>query len=283
MESGMIKKYLEDLEERLDPQIEDKLMKEWMDFWGGRNKSDIFSPKRDKKIPARVEWPHTPINSAIEDYNLMVLHQLKLCSDNLAEGNGALLNIRSNYGTCILPSVFGVELFIMEEQFDTLPTNRPLDGGEQKFREIIESGVPDVNNGLGKKVFEMGQKYLELLEGYPKIKKYVNIYHPDLQGPMDVCELLYGSELFLAILDKPDLIKELLELITETYIVFMKKWEQIIPFNNGYSTHWAMLHKGHIMVRDDSAMNLSPEMFDEFIRPYEKVGHCISAAGGIII
>jgi uroporphyrinogen-III decarboxylase len=30
------------------------------------------------------------------------------------------------------------------------------------------------------------------------------------------------------------------------------------------------LHKGNIMLRDDSAMNLSPAMFEEFIRPYDE-------------
>ena len=36
--------------------------------------------------------------------------------------------------------------------------------------------------------------------------------------------------------------------------------------------------KGHIMRRTDSAMNLSPAMFDEFIRPYEQ--KLLDALGG---
>ncbi|MFW6158065.1 MAG: hypothetical protein ACOC8E_01750, partial [Planctomycetota bacterium] len=36
----------------------------------------------------------------------------------------------------------------------------------------------------------------------------------------------------------------------------------------GCRIHWSMMHEGQIMLRDDSAMNFSPAMFDEFIRPY---------------
>ena len=30
------------------------------------------------------------------------------------------------------------------------------------------------------------------------------------------------------------------------------------------------MHEGTIMLRDDSAMNLSPAMFDEFVKPYDQ-------------
>jgi hypothetical protein len=38
------------------------------------------------------------------------------------------------------------------------------------------------------------------------------------------------------------------------------------------------MHKGNIMLRTDSGMNLSPAMYDEFIRPYEQ--RCLDACGG---
>jgi uroporphyrinogen-III decarboxylase len=31
-----------------------------------------------------------------------------------------------------------------------------------------------------------------------------------------------------------------------------------------------MLHGGHIMLRDDSAMNLSPAMYETFVKPYDQ-------------
>ena len=61
-------------------------------------------------------------------------------------------------------------------------------------------------------------RYAEIARQYPKIGRYVFIYHPDLQGPMDICEVVWGSAIFYAIRDEPALVKDLLELAVETYI-----------------------------------------------------------------
>ena len=86
------------------------------------------------------------------------------------------------------------------------------------------------------------------------------------------------SDLFIDLIDVPDLVHALLDRITETYIRFMREWEKIVPPRKGPHAHWGMLHKGRIMLRDDSAMNLSPEMFDEFIKPYDQ--RLLSELGG---
>ncbi|MBD3384205.1 hypothetical protein GF407_04685 [candidate division KSB1 bacterium] len=116
----------------------------------------------------------------------------------------------------------------------------------------------------------MTSKYIELFKDYPKVAKYVSIYHPDCQGPMDCVELLYGSQLFLDIVEYPDLITALLQLVTETYIEFMSKWMQLVPASGPYTVHFGMMMRGNIMLRDDSAMNFSPQMYTEFIRPYDQ-------------
>jgi hypothetical protein len=130
--------------------------------------------------------------------------------------------------------------------------------------------VPDLNGGQGRQVFEMGRRYREQLAGYPKLSKHVYIYHPDLQGPMNVCEMLWGGSLYVDLYDKPEIIKDFLSLITETYIRFMHQWNEIVPPLDGYGVHWSMLHRGRIMIRDDAATNLSPAMFDEFVSPYDQ-------------
>jgi hypothetical protein len=76
----------------------------------------------------------------------------------------------------------------------------------------------------------------------------------------------------------PDLVKALLGLVTETYIRFMNAWTEIVPFDGEYAIHWSLMHKGNIMVRDDSAMNLSPRMFESFIKPYD--GRLLREFGG---
>ena len=53
-------------------------------------------------------------------------------------------------------------------------------------RKIVEEGTVDYTKGLAPKVFEFGARWTELIRDYPLIQKYVFLYNPDLQGPLDV-------------------------------------------------------------------------------------------------
>jgi len=178
--------------------------------------------------------------------------------------------VRCNYGTAILPSLFGGELFLMDKEIDTLPACRPLQGGSDAVKRLLDHGVPDLNAGQRDAVFRMGHYYRQLFAGYPKIAECVHVFHPDLQGPMNVCEMLWGGSLYVDLYDKPDLVKDFLSLITETYIRFMRQWNGLFPPLDGFAVHWSMLHRGCIMVRNDAATNLSPAMYEEFVRPCDE-------------
>ncbi len=58
----------------------------------------------------------------------------------------------------------------------------------------------------------------------------------------------------------PDLVTALLELVTQTYIAFMDAWIAEVPSPADHAVHWSMVHRGTLMLRDDSAMNLSPHV-----------------------
>ena len=177
--------------------------------------------------------------------------------------------VRANYGTSILPLLFGVEPFVMPEETDTLPTSWPLRDSDAVTR-LVEAGLPSLTGGYGERVFEMGRRFRDLAREYPKIGRHVHIYHPDLQGPLDVSEVIWGSEIFYAFYDASDLVKALLELVTDTYIAFMREWEKIVPFADGANAHWDLVHGGSIMLRNDSSMNISQGFFEEFSRPYDQ-------------
>ena len=117
----------------------------------------------------------------------------------------------------------------MDEELDTLPTSRPLHDVDA-IERIIDAGVPDVHQGYGGRVLEMGKRYQAIAQEYPRIGKYVHVYHPDLQGPMDICEIIWGSTMFYSLYDRPGLVKALLEVVTETYITFMRAWMEVVPF-----------------------------------------------------
>ncbi len=261
---------LRELQCRIDPDVESRLFKEWTEFLDGRFEGGIFSPRRPQPAPPAFEWPRIGINAAFEDPELMALREFAGCSAVLAQGGGGMLNVRCNYSTAILPSLFGAQLFMMEERHDTLPTSMALEGGGiDPMRRALERGAPDIRAGLGARVFDMAALFKQIFQRYPGIARHVRLYHPDLQGPMDVTELLWGSSLFYDIIDEPELVTRLLTLVTDVYSRFLKAWEQLAPPDPDYNAHWGYLHRGRIMLRDDSAMNFSPAMFETFIRPYD--------------
>jgi len=261
---------LRELQCRIDPDVESRLFKEWTEFLDGRFEGGIFSPRRPQPAPPAFEWPRIGINAAFEDPELMALREFAGCSAALAQAAGSLLNVRCNYSTAILPSLFGTELFMMEEHQDTLPTSKPLEGGGlAPMRRMLDRGAPDLRGGLGARVFDTAALYNDVFRRYPGIARHVRLYHPDLQGTMDVTELLWGSALFYDIVDEPELVTRVLTLVCDTYSRFMRAWEQVVPPRSDCNAHWGLLHRGRLMLRDDSAMNFSPEMFDTFIRPYD--------------
>ena len=260
---------LKDLEDRIDPEVENDYRAQWEAFLFDRFDGDVFHPERKKTAPPKVFFPKININDAIADPDIMLQSELARASAAL-NSTDKIPCIRANYGTGIMTSLFGAEIFVMPRENNTLPTTRSLNDTE-KIRQIVENGIPSLSTGFGKNVLEFGDTVAELFESFPKVKEYVTVYHPDLQGPLDVCELLWGCDLFYAMYDEPELVHGMLSLITDTYESMMKKWVEIIPFRDKMNPHWQNFYnKGNLVLRSDSAMNLSPAAYEEYSIPYDK-------------
>lgn len=262
--------YLEDIESRIDEKVEDALYNDWVTFAEGKWDEEYFNPKRSKKSLSKLEWPKININDAIKDYELMLINELSVSNNLLESGGSRLMHMRSNYGCGIMPSLYGAKNFIMPYETNTKPTVYPLEDGLDGINKAIDSGIPDLNTGWGGKVFGFGEIMMDIKHKYPKISKYIRIDHPDCQGPMDICELLWGFEMFYGLYDSVDLAHKLLRNITDTYKAFVDKWFKLCPNIDSYHAIFGALHKGQITIREDSANNLSPEMFDEFIFKYDE-------------
>lgn len=265
---------LDDIERRIDPDVEDDFLSRWRDFLYDRFDGDIFAARRRSFSSPAVSVGNVMINDAFDDIGLMLYSQLAGVSaalDPKTASRPASLNlsIRANYGTGILSSMFGAELFMMPYDSNTLPTTKPLIG-EDAMKKMLDRGVPDLRGGLGGRVLDFGEYAAEIFSHYPKISKYVTVYHPDLQGPLDICDLLFGERMFYAVCDDPDLLHGVLSLITDTYAAFMDEWYKIFPRRTDMNPHWAnTFHRGALMIRNDSAVNLSPEAYREFSVPYD--------------
>lgn len=266
----MLDRYLDDLEKRLDADQELALKKAWIQFANGEaEKGHPFKPPRRKPSQPAINWPDINMNDAIQDEELMLISQFKLCSDQLADGSNKLLSVRANYGVGIVPSFFGSEPFIMPREMNCLPNVRPLAGGQQALQEIITNPLPTLDQGYGPAIFGFASCIREIKQQYPHIARFIRVDHPDGQGPFDVLELLWGSDIFVSLYLEPDLVHALLDKILSFLILFYEKWLQEMPPLDSYHAYFGRLHRGLITIRDDSATNLSPALCRDFIHPYD--------------
>jgi len=277
----LLEPYLEDLEQRLDPDTEQRHFEAWKRFLDGELEHGVFTPPRREPAPPRIDWPTIPLNDALDNVDLTVLRELKQVSDVLAVGGSAVLNVRANYGVVIITSQYGAEIVRMAPELNTLPTVRPL-GSREALKRAVAAGVPDLESGEGAKVFATGVRFVEVQKQYPKIGRWVEVYHPDLQGPIDNIELLWGSDMFLGFYEEPQLMRELLEMVTTHLIAFFRAWFELVPPRSEYAAHWGLRFKGGPMLRNDSLMNLSPDMYVDFVRDHDqKVFAALGGEGAI--
>ena len=278
MENLNLRPFLEDVEARIDAAQEQRLAKEWEAFCDLRCTAPFFSPRR---VPAEssIFWPSMCINEAFSDPDKMIYTQLKGVSDLLAGETGLLLNVRANYGTGIIPTMFGAELFFLPDEADTLPGTRPLPGGMEALNAIVAAGKADDTQGLAPAVFTFGRRWRELTEDFPKLRKYVYLYNPDLQGPFSLADMLAGGDIYYAIYDDPELVHDALRFLTDIYLDFTRRWQaEFPPYDDAHTVEWGLLHKGRIILRNDAITNISDAMYREFVMSYDQ--RCFREMGG---
>jgi hypothetical protein len=270
--------YFTDLERRINPADEDRLSAEWLSFADCQLTEGYFAPAR-RPSPAGISWPEININDCIDDTDSMIYQQLKAVSDTLASGGGELLAVRPNYGTGIIPSMYGAEIFIMPHETNTLPGARTLPGAMSAVRDILEKQEMDFSKAFAGKVFHFARRWAELSAPFELVRRYVHIYNPDLQGPLPLVELLWGSQLYLDIFEEEDTVRAALSFFAGVIIEFLKKFHAICPpFDREHSVEWGLLHRGGLIIRNDAAMNISGDMYAEFVQGEDQ--RIISAFGG---
>lgn len=278
--TGTLEKYLSKFERMLDPQHQPQVEAAWRQVFAFQALDPAPRVLADVSAAPDADWPAYPYNDTFADPSRMLLDQLRAPFLHCQLQDLHPLNIRSNYGTVILPSVFGVGYRLTET---SLPWADHLQGRDE-VRRLIERGVPDLHNGLGGRCFETAAYYRETLLAYPQLSRAVAIYHPDLQGPFDVAHLIWGPDILYALYDCPAMVHELLALVTETYRRWMRAWKAFTGEGNEFTTHWSFCLHGGIMLRDDTAVMLSAAHYDEFVRPYDQAlldefGGCIHFCG----
>ena len=173
--------------------------------------------------------------------------------------------IRPNFGTGIIASMFGAEITLVG---DNMPWARPV-GGIETLRAIVESPLPHLGSGLGARVIEQYEFYHAVLADYPACREAIEITLPDLQSPFDTAELLWGSEILLAVNTQPDLVAALLDKIANQMLAFYRAIDGLVrdSLRRDAQYQHAVPVRGKILLRNDTAVLVGPQIYEDLIRP----------------
>jgi uroporphyrinogen-III decarboxylase len=166
------------------------------------------------------------------------------------------------FGTVVAASAFGCKI---EFPYKTDPAVNPrhypvATHGDVERLEVID---PE-KDGLMPTV-------LEFLR-YMKENSFLPVGITDFQGPLTTANQLMGyDKLIYLMFDRPDLMHRLMDVVTESLILWVKKQKEVI----GEPLDWCigdqqvyMGANGGIWFSDDDAVLMSPETYREFVVPY---------------
>lgn len=247
---------------------------------------DAMARRPVRRLPLTLVFPPDvelfPYAEAFEDPAKMLHNELLRTVGGTSTWNSARLkddftpHVRSNHGIGIIASLFGARWRIVNDAMPWVDHLEPA-----ALRAAAARGVPDLHRALGQRVLDTHAFYRETLSRYPKCARSIRITQPDLQGPFDIAHLLAGTDIFLAVVDDPGFVRDLLAVVTDTYIAFRRLLEPGLTHAAGDGAVYlhGCLFGGKVLIKDDTAVvNLSGDMHREFSKAYND--RILEAFGG---
>jgi len=222
--------------------------------------------------PQDAKFQPFPHGEIFDNPEKMLFNQLVSAFDSSVYlscelGDDLPITVRADFGCVLIASMFGAQV---EQVEDNPPWIRH---GEEKisYEQIIQTPVSDFSKGLIAKVAGRYKFYIDVLKDYPRLLSLTNIVLPDLQGPFDNLELLRGSDIFLDMYSQRELFLKAMAVMTDAQIGLAKYFSQFVSNRiEGFSFQHGFALKGGILIRNDTSIMISPQMYDELVAPFDE-------------
>lgn len=194
------------------------------------------------------------------------------------------LQVRANLGIGLMASTFGARIDVVE---NNPPWVEPLSVDLEQIPRLVEAALDQYDletvteRGWIPRAVAFYEYFQRIFAGYPNVEKSVAIVMPDLQGPFDTAAMLWGSDIFLALYAHAELVDRLLETIARAQVKvhdYLRQWigREILP--TGFCHQHGLMIRGNILIRCDSNLMVSPEMYRERILPWDE--YVVREVGG---
>jgi hypothetical protein len=262
---------LHKLDSKVNPERQDEIFE--------RHRRALSWEETDR-IPLIVSYPYPksnilqpyPHHEVLQNPEKMLFNELVYAFDTSILLHEELrddlpLTIRANFGTVVIASIFGGKVEQLEDNppwvkhFETL----------EEFKTIFDRSPLDFSQGYVREVIDTYRYFNQVLSGYSNLKEHLKIVLPDLQGPLDSLELLRGSNIYSDFVLDPELVNKGLILMTKAQIGLAKHLHQFTSdASPGFAHQHATMIKGNILIRNDSAIMISPEMYSEQVASHDE-------------
>jgi len=183
-------------------------------------------------------------------------------------GDDLPLTVRANFGAVLIASMFGAPVQQCE---DNPPWIRRRQGEEFSLDAVLDRDPLDFSAGWCPRVIETMEAYHSILARWPELYQRVRIVLPDLQGPLDNLELIRGSQLFAELALEPEKVDRALGAMASAQVGLARRLAALVRDGPpGYCHQHAVMVKGNVLLRVDSAVMISAEMYRRQIAPHDR-------------
>jgi hypothetical protein len=208
-----------------------------------------------------------PYREAFNDPAAMLQNQLldRVVPGLVVEDDNPLA-IRNDHGTVQIASRLGGNWHIHRDDY---PWIKPLTSRDAVRAVVESSSESDYNDELLTLTRDTLTFYQQQLSRYPQCAEAVQVSLPDLQGPMDTAEQLWGGDLLIALLDEPELAGALMARIVQVMLHTVEVYRPLAVdrLKPAISTQHGYCIPGQLLIRNDSSILVSPQTYREIIRP----------------
>jgi hypothetical protein len=194
-------------------------------------------------------------------------------------GDDLAATVRPNWGTVLVASLLGGHA---EQSGDNTPWIRRHDDNPVTLEAIADADPDVATSGWIPRVLDTYEDYRQLLAPWPELASALRTTLPDLQGPLDTVEQLTGADLFIDFIERPDLVVRALHRAALLQVACTRLFAAHAGDGpEGYCHQHGFLVKGGILVRNDSAVMISPELYRDLVAPADELVLAASGGGGI--
>ena len=210
------------------------------------------------------------LDCAFHDPVAMMQNELLFCViPGLLLRDDSPLSIRNDHGTIQIATLLGA---CWESAGENPPWVAPLES-KDAIRAIAnrETELDLAGGGVLRQSFSTLKFYHRKLEKYPLCRQAIQVAMPDLQGPIDTSEQLWGSELFVAFLEEPELVNRLLKRIVDATLMAAQSFRRLATdrLDPTANAQHGYVIPGRQLIRNDTAILLSPKVYSEHVRPHD--------------